>query len=149
LVGSAWNVDHSAKTEYPNAFALSCDGGVAWSPTRSTGVMGQSTALCAYGAGRVLFVYNQRRHGAPGVWLAVARPTERDLGIEHQEVVWRSTAATRSGSSGEHAEWTDFAFGEPSVAVLPNGELLLVLWCLQPEGSGIRFVRLRLVESAP
>ena len=88
LVGTAWNVDLSAKTEFPNVFALSCDGGISWSPTRSTGVMGQSTALCAYRAGRVLFVYNQRRHGEPGVWLAVARPTE---------ATWESSIRKSSG----------------------------------------------------
>ena len=42
-----------------------------------------------------------------------------------------------------HAGWTDFAFGEPSVALLPDGTLLLTLWCIQPDGSGIRFVKMR------
>lgn len=145
LVGTAWNVDLTGKTQYPNAFAISHDAGVTWSLTRSTGVMGQSTALCPLDNGRALFVYNQRQHGEPGVWIAVARPTETDFGIEHQQIAWKAGAATRTASSGDHDNWTDFAFGEPSVTVLPNGELLLVLWCLQPEAAGIRFVHLRLV----
>jgi len=46
------------------------------------------------------------------------------------------------GSSAQHAGWTDFAFGQPSVTLLHDGTMLLVLWCIQPDGSGIRYVKL-------
>jgi hypothetical protein len=105
--------------------------------------MGQSTALAALPDGRALFIYNQRRHGEPGVWMAVVRPTEDDFGVESNEIIWRAQTRTQSGTSGEHSEWTDFSFGEPSVALLPDNTLLVVLWCVQPAGQGIRYVRLR------
>ena len=113
-------------------------------PTCSTGILGQSTALASLPDGRALFVYNQRQHGDPGVWLAVVRPTDTDFGIEHHQMVWHAETRTRSATSGDLAEWTDFSFGEPSVAVLPDGRLLVALWCLQPSGTGIRFVNLEL-----
>lgn len=144
LVGAAWHLHYAAGGDYPNAFALSHDGGETWSATHSTGVMGQSTALAPLPDGRLLFVYNQRRHGEPGVWLAVARPDEGDFGIEEQALVWRAEAPTQHGTSGEHAEWGDFSFGEPSVALLSRDTLLVTLWCIQPLGRGIQYVRVRL-----
>ena len=112
--------------------------------TRSTGIMGQSTALAALPDGRALFVYNQRRHGDVGVWLALVKPTATDFGIEANEIIWRAQTRTQRGTSGAHAEWGDFSFGEPSVTLLPDGALFVALWCVQPSGRGIRYVKLRM-----
>ncbi len=142
LLGTCWCLDHRAEREYPNAFSLSHDGGETWLPTRSTGIMGQSTALAALPDGRALFIYNQRRHGDVGIWLAVIRPGDSDFGIESNQVIWRAQTATQGASSGGHSEWRDFAFGEPSVTPLPDGALLVTFWCVQPDGQGVRFVKL-------
>jgi hypothetical protein len=141
LLGTCWHLNHGEGGDRPNAYALSHDGGLSWGPTRSTGILGQSTALAALPDGRALFVYNQRRHGEPGVWLAVVRPTDTDFGVEADEVVWRARTRTQSDSSGEHVNWEDFSFGEPCVTPLPDGTLLVTLWCVQPDGSGIRWVK--------
>jgi hypothetical protein len=143
LLGTAWHLNQADKSDHPNAYAISLDGGETWEPTRSTGIMGQSTSLAALPDGRALFVYNQRRHGEPGVWMAVVRPTGDAFGIESNEIVWRAQTRTQSGSTGEHTEWTDFSFGEPSATLLPDGTILVVLWCVQPDGQGIRYTRLR------
>jgi hypothetical protein len=129
--------------EHPNAYALSHDGGTTWQPTRSTGILGQSTGLAALPDGRALFIYNQRRHGEPGVWLAVVRPSDTDFGIESNEIVWRAQTRTQTGTSGDHVEWSDFSFGEPSVTLLSDETLLVALWSIQPSGRGIRYVRLK------
>ena len=143
LLAASWHVDHNGRRDYPNAFALSEDAGDTWTPTASTGILGQSIALTPQPGGRVLLVYNQRKHGEPGVWLAVARPTPTGFGVEYNAPAWRARVATQHDTSAGHSEWTDFSFGEPSVTLLPDGDLLLVLWCIQPDGSGIRFVKLR------
>ena len=144
LLGTTWHLNQHDKSDHPNAYAISLDGGDSWRPARSTGIMGQSTALAALPDGRALFIYNQRRHGEPGVWLAMVNPTEHDFGIESNEIVWRAQTRTQGGSSGDHTAWTDFSFGEPSVTLLPDGTLLVALWCVQPAGQGIRYVRLQL-----
>jgi len=125
---------------------LSRDNGKTWSPTRATGTLGQSTGLGALADGRALFAYNQRRHGDPGIHLTVCRPSEADFGIEVDELVWQAARRTQSDTSGEHDQWQDFSFGEPSVAILPDGSLLLTFWCIQPTGQGIGYVRLGLRE---
>jgi Neuraminidase (sialidase) len=142
LLGTTWHLNQEDKSDHPNAYAVSMDGGETWQPTRSTGILGQSTSLAALTDGRALFVYNQRRHGEPGVWIAVVRPAEDDFGVESNEIAWRAQTRTQSGSAGEHSGWTDFSFGEPSAVLLPDGTWLLVLWCIQPEGQGIRYAKL-------
>lgn len=144
LLGASWHMREDGKGDHPNKYALSPDGGRTWSPTRSTGINGQSVGLCALPEGRALFIYNQRKHGEPGVYLARVKPTESDFGIEANEIIWRAETRTQKGSSGEHTEWQDFSFGEPSVTVLPDQTLLVTLWCVQPSGQGIRYVKLRM-----
>lgn len=143
LLGTCWHLNHGKGGDFPNAHALSLDGGLTWQPPRSTGIMGQSTALAALPDGRALFIYNQRRHGEVGVWLALVNPTATDFGIETNEIIWRAETRSQSGSTGEHAQWEDFSFGEPSITVLPDGHLLATLWCVQPSGRGVRYVKLK------
>jgi hypothetical protein len=144
LLGACWNLNQKDGADFPNAYGLSPDGGRTWLPTRSTGIRGQSTSLTALPDGRALFTYNQRKHGEIGVWMALVRPTPEDFGIEFNEPIWRAATATVGGTSTKHSNWVDFAFGEPSTALLPGGDILTALWCVQPEGRGIRYVRGRL-----
>ncbi|MEX0727468.1 MAG: sialidase family protein, partial [Planctomycetaceae bacterium] len=102
LVGTGWHIDLAGHDEYPNAYAVSRDDGTTWSPTRPTGTMGQSTALCGSEENRIWFVYNQRKHGTPGVWLALAEPTDESFHIAGQAIGWQAPTTTRSGSSGDH-----------------------------------------------
>lgn len=144
LLGAAWHSNGTLGSCQPNAYALSHDGGVTWTPTCSTGILGQSCALATLPDGRALFVYNQRLNGTVGVWLAVARPTENDFGIEANAILWHAESATQNGTSREFKDWTDFAFGEPSITVLADGTLLATLWCIQGGVGGIRYVKLRI-----
>jgi hypothetical protein len=146
LLGTCWKMNQKDGSDFPNAYALSLDGGNTWKPTRSTGIMGQSTALTPLSDGRALFTYNQRRHGEIGVWIALVDPTETDFGVQANQIAWRAQVRAQKGDAVGHSEWTDFAFGEPSVTLLPDGELLLALWCIQPDGAGTRFVRLRMTK---
>lgn len=144
ILGTSWHMNLSDGSDYPNAYALSLDCGRTWLPTRSTGISGQSAALAALADGRALFIYNQRRHGRMGVWLAVVRPTEENFGIETNQIIWQAERAIQSRSSGKHSQWRDFAFGEPSVTLLSN-TLLAMFWCIQPSGRGIRWFKLKMV----
>ena len=146
LLGTAWHLNPSHGADYPNVYSLSLDQGLTWQPTRSTGIMGQSAATAPLPDGRALFIYNQRKHGAIGVWLAVVRPTESDFGVEANEIIWKALTGTQGGTSGLHTEWTDFAFGEPSVTVLPDNMLLATLWRKQPGGRGSYYVKLKMYD---
>ena len=140
LLGTGWHI-HPGTVE-ANAYAISDDGGASWGPTLATGTLGQSTALAPLPDKRALFIYNQRSQGRIGVWLAVARPTEKEFGIELNDCVWAAEVATQSNTSGQHSDWTDFAFGEPSVRPMPDGTFFIAFWCMQSSGYSIRYVKL-------
>ena len=103
---------------------------------------GQSTGICADGDGGVYIAYNQRKASPVGVWLAYERPAPGDAGLVANEPVWIAESATRTDSSGDFAEWTDFSFGEPHVKALADGTLIVVLWYKQGDKIGVRYVRL-------
>ena len=127
-----------------NKYALSSDAGATWSRTLSTGIFGQSTALAPLAQGQALFIYNQRKQGDIGVWLALIQPTMGSLGLLVNERIWAAEIASRGGATGDFTDWTSYAFGEPSVTPLADGTILATLWALQPSGNGIRYVKLRL-----
>jgi hypothetical protein len=142
LVGTAWNMSLATGRDEPIPFGVSHDGGDTWSQTRSTGIRGQATSLAPLPDGRVLLAYNQREQPDPGVWLALADPSDHDFGVQRIGPAWLAEQATRNSADSGHDAWTDFSFGEPSVTLLPDGDVMVTLWCAQPSGTGIRYIRL-------
>jgi hypothetical protein len=138
LLGTCWNLNQRDGSDLPNAYSVSHDGGRSWSPTKSTGVMGQSTSLTPLPDGTALFLYNQRRTGRIGVWLAHVRPTDEDFGILSNEVVWEAPVPPVTAA---HGEWTQYTFGEPSATLLDDGSILIFFWCLIEGIGSIQFVR--------
>ena len=94
--------------------------------------------------GRALFIYNQRKQGDIGVWLALVEPTIGSLGLLANERIWAAEVASRGGATADFKDWTSYAFGEPSVTPLADGTILVTLWALQPSGNGIRYVKLQI-----
>jgi hypothetical protein len=94
--------------------------------------------------GRALFIYNQRKQGDIGVWLALVQPTMGSLGLLINERVWAAEIASCGDATADFKDWTSYAFGEPSVTPLTDGTILVTFWALQPSGNGIRFVKLRM-----
>jgi hypothetical protein len=138
LLGTSWNINQRDGGDFPNAYAISDDGGHTWSPTWSTGIFGQSTALSPLGDGSALFMYCRRREDPVGVGLAHVRPTDESFGILSNEIVW---VAPQRPKTGNHAEWTQFTFGEPSATILEDSSVLVFFWCLADGAGSIRFVR--------
>jgi hypothetical protein len=141
LLGTCWNLNQRDGSDFPNAYAISSDGGLTWSPTRSTGIRGQSTALTPLADGTALFLYCQRRHGRSGIGLARVRPTEDDFGILSNDLVWE---VPQQLTTTAHGEWTKFTFGEPSATLLDDGRVLVFFWSLSGGVGSIQFVRTKL-----
>lgn len=144
LLSTCCHLARSTGDDFPNPFTMSSDDGQTWLPTGSTGIMGQAEGLAPWKEREALFVYNQRRCGEPGVWLAVAEPSAAGFGITANEIIWNPATVTRDGGSAEFSNWTNYSFGEPAVTVLPDETVLIVFWCIQPQGRGIGYVRLRI-----
>ena len=128
----------------PDVYFISTDKGMSFKGPVPMGFYGQTTSLTPYRKDMVLVPYNQRKEGTIGVWIALAQPDEKGFNLIADEPVWSAQLATRSNTSGDFSQWTDYSFGEPQVTVMPDGTLLLVLWCDQPDGKGIRYLRLEM-----
>ena len=146
LLGACWHINEDIGEDYPNACAVSTDNANSWGPTHATGILGQSPGLAELPDGRALMVYNQRKQSPYGVRLALAEIRENKFHRLADQLVWQAESPTQSQSSGNHVDWEDFAFGEPSVTVLNQNELLVTLWCIQPSRQGIRYIRLGILE---
>lgn len=143
LLGTGWHIVPDG--DAPNAFAISCDGGKSWGPTGSTGTLGQSTALAGWKNGEALFIYNQRRFGDIGVWLARVRPHKTDFGILSNERIWAALMPALDPTKTSHASWTNFAFGEPALVTLSDDSILATFWTSSKDGpSEIAWVKLLL-----
>lgn len=145
LLSACCHLNRGPGSDFPNPYAMSFDNGDTWTETASTGIMGQSEGIAAWGEKQALFVYNQRRNDTPGIWLAVAEPSATDFGILVNKLIWSPKKVTQNGGTAEFNNWTNYSFGEPAVTVLPDKTVLVVFWCIQPEDRGIGYVRLRIV----
>jgi hypothetical protein len=145
LLATTWCFDYADSSDFPNQYALSSDDGRTWEGPFSTGIRGQSTGLMALPDGRAVMVYNQRKQDPIGVHMAVARPTTSSFNVELNAPVWQAQfAAKKKDASLAHDNWQSYAFGEPSSVLLPDGDIIVFMWCAQPDLSGIRWVRVRL-----
>lgn len=136
LVGT-WQ---TASTEASDQYLVSADNGETFTEIAPMPFRGQSTAITPWHDGAALITYNQRKEQPVGVWLAAAKPDLTGFHMFANEPVWQAASTTRSNSSGDFADWTDFSFGEPQVTVLNNGDLLTCLWYEQNGKKGIRYV---------
>jgi len=136
----------TAVTKDTNRFFLSRDGMKTFTGPYLCPFHGQSSALEPIGDGKVLMVYNYRSVEPAGVYLALAKPDENGFNMIANEPVWESVRKTYNNTGGEFNEWTDFAFGEPSVTLLPDNTILVTLWYDEGEKKGIRYVKLKFSE---
>ena len=138
LFVSTWQ---TAIPEKSTQYLVSQDDGETFAGPFVQPFRGQSTGIAACDEG-VLIAYNQRKEGTIGVWLALEKVTGTQVQVLENEPVWAAEVATKSGTSGDFSQWTDFAFGEPSVTVLGDGSLFVTLWYRQHGVNGVRYVRL-------
>ncbi len=140
LMAGSWLIGDPINQD---VYFLSNDNGKTFSGPHFMGFKGQTTSLAPYLDNTVLIPYNQRKTGTIGVWLALAKPDGASFNMLANEPVWEAEIATRSNTSGDFTNWTDYSFGEPSLAVLPDGTFLAVLWYQQMGGAGIRYIRIK------
>ena len=150
LIASAWTVDKTDITDRPNSYAVSADDGLSWTRPRSIGTSGQTLSIVPLGpaAGdRVLVLYN-RRYGAQGIVMAVARMTAEQWPIEFEGLLY-DAGTTRAGMvhATGLAEMLELKFGFPTGIPLRDGTILATWWTADgPAGrTGVRWAKLRVV----
>lgn len=134
----------TASADAPDRYVYSCDGGKTYSEVKAFPFKGQSMAITPWGDDKMIVIYNQRKEDPRGVWVAAGTVDEDGFHMEWNEPVWKAAQITRTDSSGDFSQWTDFSFGEPQLTVLPDGTFLATLWYEQDGIKGARYLHLKL-----
>jgi len=145
LIAVTWTVSLGDYKDFENHFAVSKDGGRTWGHPTPTGIHGQTMTPFWLGDGRLLVVYN-RRYGQQGVIVCLVRFTETTWEVESENILWdaHSSRQRRKDLESGIKEFSDFAFGLPSLLRLDTKTFLAVHWCKEDGIFGIRWTRLQL-----
>lgn len=142
LLASAWAYDEVAKTDLPNQYTISADGGKTWLPPQSTGLIGQTLTPLLLKDGRILSVY--RRMDRPGLWANVSYLEGNRWVNVDEKPLW---CADVMGLTGTHTNMTRnfqvLRFGAPCLTHLPDGDIFVAFWGVEHCVSNIRWFRLR------
>lgn len=142
LLAVAWTYDDVAKSDRPNHYAVSVDGGATWSPPTSTELAGQTLTPIVLRDGRVLCVY--RRMDRPGLWAVVARLDGDRWVNDEQAPIWGADTAGLTESTDDMAHnFNVLRFGAPSLAMLDDGTVFVGFWCYEECTSVVRWYKLR------
>ena len=148
LMASAWTVDKVDITDSPNSYSVSGDDGLTWTTPQSIGTRGQTLSIVPLGpaAGdRVILLYN-RRYGAQGIVMAIARMTDENWSIEFEGFLY-DAHAVRQGMvhATGLAEMQQITFGFPTAVPLRDGTYLATWWSADAASgrTGVRGARLR------
>lgn len=142
LLAVAWAYDEVAARDLPNQYALSADGGRAWSKPASMGLRGQTLTPLALEDGRILCVY--RRMDKTGLWAAIGRLVKNRWVNESHTPLWgvgASGLTTRSKNMTHN--FNVLRFGAPCLCRLPDGAIFVAFWCYEDCVSNIRWFKLR------
>ena len=141
LAAIVWVFHEPSGRSLPNRFALSADGRT-FGPPRPAGLNGQTAKMLVLADDRILCLY--RREDKPGLWANLSR-IEGDDWINLEELrLWHGAAAGMSGDSSAGEELSALKFGYPSMARLPNGEVLALFWCSEDAIHNIRWLRIKI-----
>jgi hypothetical protein len=141
LLAVAWAYDDIAKSDRPNQYSISNDGGRTWSSPTSTGLQGQTLTPIMLEDGRILCVY--RRMDKPGLWANLSRLDGNHWVNETELPLWGQQSAGLTASTEDMSHnFNVLRFGAPCLTHLKNGTIFVAFWCYEDCVSIIRWFRL-------
>ena len=140
LVQVGWMFNLKTGRAEPTRYTVSNDG-KTFGPSKPNGLRGQTTKLVRLPDDRLFLLY--RRDDKPGLWAHLARlDGDKWVGLADQ-LVWGGAASGMTGKGTHSDELSRLKFGYPQMAVLPNGDVLGLVWCMEDAIYNIRWFRLR------
>ena len=145
VLAVAWVHDPRTQADHPNQFAISSDNGKTFGEPESTGLHGQTCKVLQLRDGRLLCFY--RRLDRPGLWANVASLDDKGRWQNRAEIpVWEGEGAAVERAENSADGLAALRFGSPTPIQLPDGQVLVVFWCVEACQSVIRLARLRITE---
>lgn len=128
VVCIAWNEDIETGERLPNHYSISNDNGKTWSKPKSTGIMGQSSSVCAIGGEKILAVHGLRRDTQrPGIYGYIVDLSNGEWEIKEELLLWEPK--TPMVKIEHFAEVFSFIkFGQPGAIKLSDGNALVSHW---------------------
>lgn len=141
LLATAWVYDEQAKTDRPNHYALSEDGGQNWSAPASTGLQGQTLTPLVLDDGCILSVY--RRMDRPGLWANISALCRGRWENEAELALWGDAGCGKTAVTANMSHnFSVLRFGAPCLARMADGTVLVAFWCYEDNVSNIRWIKL-------
>ena len=144
VMAVCWTVTMNDLVDQPDSFTISHDGGVTWSPPKTTGIQGQTMTPVPLGGDRLLVLFN-RRYGEQGIVMCLVTFTEEAWTVHHEGLLY-DARKTRNRGAGESAGWYEiesFEFGFPTAIRLADGTFLATHWCKEEARFGVNWTKLR------
>jgi hypothetical protein len=141
LLAVVWCYGETVGKSLPNRYALSSDGR-NFSPPRENGMQGETAKLLTLADGRVLCLY--RRLDRPGLWASLVCIEGEAWSQVAEAPLWQGPSSGMHGAGPAAEELSGLKFGFPSAVQLPDGDVLLVFWCVEECLHIIRRIRLRI-----
>ena len=137
-----WSIDAAGKT-VPNRYAIADVAAKSFGPSRSTAIAGETCTPIALSDGRVLAVY--RNYDRPGLWAQIARIDGDTWRAENDLCLWQGSTGVGQEAQrfAELRQMKDLRFGCPSLAILPDGDVMVVFWCVENCVGNIRWIRVK------
>ena len=142
LLALSWVHDPTSGKNLPTPYALSSDGGQTFGPPIPTGFLAQTCKAIQLRDQRILCVY--RRADQPGLWASLSRLDGDKWTNLAQQVLWQGASSGMPGLLHSGQELANLKFGYPSLAQMPDGDVLVVFWCVEDCVSNIRWLRINL-----
>ena len=141
LLSVAWAVRESTGKTMPTPYAISQDGR-KFDPPQPTGLRGQTAKIICLRDGRILCLY--RRNDKPGLWANLSR-IDGNVWVNLGELaVWQGAASGMTGRASTGEELGALKFGFPSLVQMPDGDVMVVFWCVEDCIQNIRWLRIRI-----
>ena len=144
LLAVAWCYDERAKTDRPNQYTVSHDGGSSWSPPASTGLIGQTMTPFLLEDERVLSIY--RRMDRPGLWANLSHLEDDRWVNDGCQPLWgqQSLETLTATNSSMVENFRVLKFGAPCITRLSDDTIFTAFWCYEQAIGIIRWFKFRI-----
>lgn len=140
LLATAWAYDPRSRETRPSVYVISADGGRTFAAPRPTGFLAQTCKIVELPSGKIAAAY--RRHDRPGLWIEIASVDAAGWHSERRGLLWGIATSGMEGRTSTSEELNNLRFGYPSLAALPDGNLVIAFWGSAGDRHAIHWIRL-------
>jgi sialidase-1 len=142
LLAVCWTVNHASRSNLPNRYTFSSDGGDSYGRPLESPLHGETCTPLALDDNHILAIY--RRTDRPGLWAHLAVIEGQRWKSLAEAPLWGSDVKAKDTSgSSLIGQMSTLRFGYPAAVRLPSGDVFVVFWGYEDAKSVIRWFKVR------